>query len=87
MHEATLHRPARGDADASADLAARLVALDPYEENFQVLLVRLPSPSAGAASTRPGRPPGATSTARSSHSWTPGDAPRDCRTGTPFRLS
>jgi DNA-binding SARP family transcriptional activator len=40
LHDAALARLARGDADGSADLAARLVALDPYDENSQVLLVR-----------------------------------------------
>ena len=40
LHEAALARLARGDADASADLAARLVALNPYDENFQTLLIR-----------------------------------------------
>ncbi|GIH22808.1 hypothetical protein Aph01nite_11180 [Acrocarpospora phusangensis] len=40
LREAALARLARGDADGSADLAARLVALNPYEENFQALLVR-----------------------------------------------
>lgn len=40
LHEAALARLASGDAEASADLAARLVALNPYDENFQALLVR-----------------------------------------------
>jgi DNA-binding SARP family transcriptional activator len=40
LHDAALARLAHGDADGSADLAARLVALDPYDENSQVLLVR-----------------------------------------------
>jgi DNA-binding SARP family transcriptional activator len=40
LHEAALDRLARGDADGAAGLAARLVALDPYDENHQVLLVR-----------------------------------------------
>jgi DNA-binding SARP family transcriptional activator len=40
LHEAALTRLARGDAEASADLAGRLVALNPYDENFQALLVR-----------------------------------------------
>lgn len=40
LHEAALSRLGRGDAEASATLAARLVALNPYDENFQVLLVR-----------------------------------------------
>lgn len=40
LHEAALDRLAGGDADGSADLAGRLVALNPYDENFQALLVR-----------------------------------------------
>jgi DNA-binding SARP family transcriptional activator len=40
LHEAALAQLARGDADAGADLAGRLVALNPYDENFQALLVR-----------------------------------------------
>ncbi len=40
LHEAALARLARGDATAGADLAGRLVALNPYDENFQALLVR-----------------------------------------------
>jgi DNA-binding SARP family transcriptional activator len=40
LHEGALARLARGDADGAADLAGRLVALDPYDENHQALLVR-----------------------------------------------
>ena len=40
LHDAALARLAHGDPDGSAALAARLVALDPYDENAQVLLVR-----------------------------------------------
>jgi DNA-binding SARP family transcriptional activator len=40
LHEAALTRLARGDADGGADLAGRLVSMNPYDENFQVLLVR-----------------------------------------------
>jgi len=40
LHEAALARLARGEADASAELAGRLVARNPYDENFQALLVR-----------------------------------------------
>lgn len=40
LHEATLDRLAAGEAQAAVGLAARLVELNPYEENFQELLVR-----------------------------------------------
>lgn len=40
LHEAALTRLARGDFDVSSDLASRLVALNPYDENHQALLVR-----------------------------------------------
>ncbi|GAA3385979.1 BTAD domain-containing putative transcriptional regulator [Cryptosporangium minutisporangium] len=40
LHERALARLASGDADGSAELAAQLVTLDPYDENHQVLLVR-----------------------------------------------
>lgn len=40
LHEAALTRLAGGEAAEAADLAARLVALDPFDENAHVLLVR-----------------------------------------------
>ncbi|MGH2780641.1 MAG: AfsR/SARP family transcriptional regulator [Thermoleophilaceae bacterium] len=40
LHEATLDRLAAGEAEAAVALAMRLVELNPYEENFQELLVR-----------------------------------------------
>jgi DNA-binding SARP family transcriptional activator len=40
LHEASLDRLAAGEASAAVGLAARLVELNPYDENFQELLVR-----------------------------------------------
>lgn len=40
LHEAALDRLAAGEAEATVALAMRLVELNPYEENFQELLVR-----------------------------------------------
>ena len=40
LREAALGRLATGDAAGAADLAGRLVALNPFDENFQALLVR-----------------------------------------------
>lgn len=40
LREAALARLGAGDAHAAADLAARLVQLNPLDENFQTLLVR-----------------------------------------------
>jgi DNA-binding SARP family transcriptional activator len=40
LHEAALDRLAAGEAPAAVGLAARLVELNPYDENFQELLVR-----------------------------------------------
>lgn len=40
LHEASLDRLAAGEAAAAIRLAARLVELNPYDENFQELLVR-----------------------------------------------
>lgn len=40
LREAALTRLGEGDAGAAADLAGRLVALNPFDENFQTLLVR-----------------------------------------------
>ncbi|MGH2946622.1 MAG: BTAD domain-containing putative transcriptional regulator [Solirubrobacteraceae bacterium] len=40
LHEAALDRLAAGEAAAAARVAARLVELNPYDENFQELLVR-----------------------------------------------
>jgi DNA-binding SARP family transcriptional activator len=40
LHEAALDRLAAGEAAAAIRLAARLVELNPYDENFQELLVR-----------------------------------------------
>jgi DNA-binding SARP family transcriptional activator len=40
LHEAALDRLAAGEAAAAVRLAARLVELNPYDENFQELLVR-----------------------------------------------
>src|ERR671925_1751785 len=40
LHEAALDRLAAGEAVAAVGLAARLVELNPYDENFQELLVR-----------------------------------------------
>jgi DNA-binding SARP family transcriptional activator len=40
LHEAALDRLAAGEAAAAVKLAARLVELNPYDENYQELLVR-----------------------------------------------
>ena len=40
LHEAALDRLAAGEAAAAVRLAARLVEMNPYDENFQELLVR-----------------------------------------------
>jgi DNA-binding SARP family transcriptional activator len=40
LHEAALDRLAAGEAEAAVPLAVRLVELNPYDENFQELLVR-----------------------------------------------
>jgi DNA-binding SARP family transcriptional activator len=40
LREAALARLGAGDAGAAADLAARLVQVNPFDENFQTLLVR-----------------------------------------------
>src|SRR5215207_4647372 len=40
LHEASLDRLPAGEAAAAVGLAARLVELNPYDENFQELLVR-----------------------------------------------
>ena len=40
LHDAALDRLAAGEPSASVALAARLVKLNPYDENFQELLVR-----------------------------------------------
>jgi tetratricopeptide (TPR) repeat protein len=40
LREAALARLGAGDARAAADLAARLVRVNPFDENFQTLLVR-----------------------------------------------
>jgi DNA-binding SARP family transcriptional activator len=40
LHEASLDRLAAGEAPAAVGFAARLVELNPYDENFQELLVR-----------------------------------------------
>ncbi len=40
LHESALSVLANGDASRAADLAGRLVRLDPYEENSQALLIR-----------------------------------------------
>ena len=40
LHEASLDRLAAGEATAAVRVAARLVELNPYDENFQELLVR-----------------------------------------------
>ena len=40
LREAALTRLGEGDAGTAADLAGRLVALNPFDENFQTLLVR-----------------------------------------------
>jgi DNA-binding SARP family transcriptional activator len=40
IHDAALDRLAAGEAAAAVGLAARLVELNPYDENFQELLVR-----------------------------------------------
>jgi DNA-binding SARP family transcriptional activator len=40
LHEASLDRMAAGEAAAAVALASRLVELNPYDENFQELLVR-----------------------------------------------
>lgn len=40
LHEAALNRLGRGEPAVAADLAARMVALDPFDENAHVVLVR-----------------------------------------------
>lgn len=40
LREAALSRLAAGDADHAIDLAARLVALEPFDESYQALLIR-----------------------------------------------
>jgi DNA-binding SARP family transcriptional activator len=40
LHDAALDRLAAGESEAAVSLAMRLVELNPYEENFQELLVR-----------------------------------------------
>jgi DNA-binding SARP family transcriptional activator len=40
LREAALARLGEGDAGAAADLAGRLVGMNPFDENFQTLLVR-----------------------------------------------
>lgn len=40
LHDASLDRLAAGEATAAVGLAARLVELNPYDENFQELLIR-----------------------------------------------
>ncbi|HEV2774918.1 MAG TPA: BTAD domain-containing putative transcriptional regulator, partial [Solirubrobacteraceae bacterium] len=40
LREAALARLGAGDAGGAADLAGRLVAMNPFDENFQTLLVR-----------------------------------------------
>jgi DNA-binding SARP family transcriptional activator len=40
LHEAALDRLAVGEADAAVSFATRLVGMNPYDENFQELLVR-----------------------------------------------
>lgn len=40
LHDAALDRMAAGEAQAAIPLASRLVALNPYDENFQELLIR-----------------------------------------------
>jgi len=40
LHDAALDRLAAGEADAALPLATRLLELNPYDENFQELLVR-----------------------------------------------
>lgn len=40
LHEAALARLAAGEADGAAELAERLVRLNPFDENFNALLVR-----------------------------------------------
>ena len=40
LHEAALARLAGGHGDAAIDLAARLVAMDPFDENHQETLIR-----------------------------------------------
>src|SRR5919108_446335 len=40
LHDASLDRLAAGEAAAAVGLAARLVELNPYDENYQELLVR-----------------------------------------------
>ena len=53
LREAALARLGAGDASAAADLAARLVQLNPLDENFQTLLVRsLAASGDGIAATR-----------------------------------
>ena len=53
LHEASLDRLAAGEAAAAVGLAARLVELNPYDENFQELLVRSYSEAGDrAAATR-----------------------------------
>lgn len=53
LHEAALQSLAAGDGPAAADLAGRLVRLNPYDENFQALLVRaLAAAGEGVAAAR-----------------------------------
>src|SRR5262245_27299749 len=53
LREAALARLGAGDARAAADLAARLVQVNPLDENFQTLLVRsLAAAGDGLAATR-----------------------------------
>ena len=40
LHEAALAKLAQGDGEVAIDLAARLVAINPFDENFQELLIR-----------------------------------------------
>lgn len=76
LREAALARLAAGDASSAVELAARLVRLDPLDENFQALLVRsLAAAGDGVGAARQaasctelfmrelGAPPGATLTA------------------------
>ena len=53
LRETALARLGAGDARAAADLAARLVQLNPFDENFQTLLVRsLAASGEGLAAAR-----------------------------------
>ena len=53
LREAALARLGAGDARAAADLAGRLVQLNPFDENFQTLLVRsLAASGSGLAAAR-----------------------------------